>query len=240
MGLGKKEIQSAMKKWLSLDMLAFPMASRPGDRSSSASYDSLTDDEGVAARGMGDRGVSTSCDNLCVPEKVTSHSVRGKNNGNGYDTLCVAEGVASLMMSLSLPGHEHPFAVQAAHNRHLEGYIGEQKPLQLEFFIKRKPVAQQGDGEREGGREEGGEGGREGEREREREGNREGRREGGGGREEGQRKEEERGEMSKWGVGVRRGRNGERHGAQQASFSAPTQLSPKALGSNARLERLAS
>lgn len=59
--------------------------------------------------------------------------------------------IASLVMSVSVPGHERPFAIQAQHDRQLDGYVGDPKPSQLEFYIKRKNPPPPGERGREGG-----------------------------------------------------------------------------------------
>ena len=38
-------------------------------------------------------------------------------------------------------GHEHPFAIQNFHNRHQVDYLGDGKPVQLQFLIKRKNIS---------------------------------------------------------------------------------------------------
>ena len=80
---------------------------------------------------------SNSLDMLAPP----TQSGMGHRNAS-YDTL---SSVASLMLTLSVPGHEHPFAIQAHHNRQLEGYVGDQKPVQMEFYIKRKNTPSPGE-----------------------------------------------------------------------------------------------
>ena len=94
--------------------------------------------------GEGDMRRSCSLDMLAPPV----HSGMGPRNSS-YNML---SNIASLMMSVSVPGHELPFAIQAQHNRQVDGYVGEQgtKPGQLEFYMKRKNPPAPGEG---GGRE---------------------------------------------------------------------------------------
>ena len=85
---------------------------------------------GFGGRKGGGLRRSSSLDMLAPPvrsgmgERTTSHNM--------------LSNVASLMMSVSVPGHEQPFAIQTHHSRQAEGSGGEQKPGQLEFYIKRK------------------------------------------------------------------------------------------------------
>ena len=81
---------------------------------------------------------SSSLDILSPPPL---HGGMGQRNAS-YSML---SNVATLMMSVSVPGHEHPFAIQAYHNRQSEGYVGEQKPSKMEFYIKRKNPPQPGE-----------------------------------------------------------------------------------------------
>ena len=233
MGLGKKARQSWKSN--SLEMLAVPTPIYEGSRDLSMSCVNLAMEKG--GRGPYTGGVSW-------PGTLTREGVsNGHRNGSpygSYRSLFAAGGVTSMMMGLSLPGHEHPFAVQAAHNRHLENYLGDQKPMQLEFYIKKKPQAHQGKGnngaryEREGrgklrkgryGRREGGRReereGREGRGEdEEREGGRkEGRERGRKGRERG-RKGRERGRK-----GRERGRKGRERGKTHTHLSLSLSLS---------------
>ncbi|XP_064404393.1 uncharacterized protein LOC135349721 isoform X2 [Halichondria panicea] len=46
--------------------------------------------------------------------------------------------------ALPLIGHEHPFAIQMCHNRQQMDYMGDAKPIQLQFVIKRKSAISNG------------------------------------------------------------------------------------------------
>ena len=92
---------------------------------------------------------SSSLDMLAVP---MSSGMGGRTAS--YNML---SNIATIVMSVSVPGHEHPFAIQAQHNRQVEGYVGDQKPAQMEFYLKRKTPMAPG---KEGDGGEGGEGGR--------------------------------------------------------------------------------
>lgn len=88
---------------------------------------------------------SNSLDMLAPPMKT--------DMGQRTTSYNILSNIASLMASVSVPGHEHPFGIQSHHNRQNDlaaaGYVaGEQKPTQLEFYIKRKnpPVTGEGGG----------------------------------------------------------------------------------------------
>ena len=84
--------------------------------------------------GRKEKGGMRKSSSLDVLSPQPLQSGMGQRNAS-YSML---SNVASLMMSVSVPGHEHPFAIQASHDRQTEGYVGEQKPSKMEFYIKRK------------------------------------------------------------------------------------------------------
>ena len=138
MELGKK--LRRLGKSSSLEMLVVPTPIHEGSRDLSVSCVNLV--EGKGGRASYEGGTSW-------PGTMTRGGVpNGRRESSpyvSYRSLFAAGGVTSLMLGLSMPGHEHPFAVQAVHNRYLENYLGDQKPMQLEFYIKKKPQAQQGE-----------------------------------------------------------------------------------------------
>ena len=74
--------------------------------------------------------------------------------GHRNSSYSMLSNIASLMMStVSIPGHEHPYAIQAHQNRQAEGggyAVGETKPPgAVEFYIKRKNPPPPGERERE-------------------------------------------------------------------------------------------
>ena len=97
---------------------------------------------GLGGRKKGGMRRSSSLDMLAVP---MSSGMGGRTAS--YNML---SNIATIVMSVSVPGQEHPFAMQAQHNRHVEGYVGDQKPAQMEFYIKRKTPMAPGKGESEG------------------------------------------------------------------------------------------